>query len=174
MSITPRWPRSPRSASCAPRSNSNRDQNPIRNPNAQRSISKTTDGQSTTWRITLAKLDAAKFDAALQSHQDALIAEWKRDHDDDRPSPQRPPLPGAGEAFMGLVEAGWDAEAARRPHGQHTTVVVHVDVNQRAACACTWVRCSPIPSVVICCVTPLVRCGSNATAKSSARVEQRG
>jgi len=54
-------------------------------PEAQRSITKTTDGQSTTWRITLPKLDAAKFDAALQSHQDALIAEWKRDHDDDRP-----------------------------------------------------------------------------------------
>src|SRR3984893_17253930 len=34
---------------------------------------------------------------------------------------------------MRLVEAGWDAEAARRPHGQHTTVVVHLDVEQRAA-----------------------------------------
>jgi hypothetical protein len=102
-------------------------------PERQRSITKTTDGQSTTWRITLPKLEAAKFDAALQSNQDALIAEWKRHHDDDRPSPNRPPLPGAGEAFMRLVEAGWDADAAHRPHGQHTTVVVHVDVNQRAA-----------------------------------------
>ena len=37
------------------------------------------------------------------------------------------------DAFLRLVEAGWDAEAARRPHGQHTTVVVHVDVEQRAA-----------------------------------------
>jgi hypothetical protein len=37
------------------------------------------------------------------------------------------------EAFMRLVEAGWDAEAARRPHGHHTTVVVHLDVEQRAA-----------------------------------------
>ena len=36
-------------------------------------------------------------------------------------------------AFLRLVEAGWDAEATRRPHGQHTTVVVHVDVEQRAA-----------------------------------------
>ena len=33
---------------------------------------------------------------------------------------------------MRLVEAGWDAEVARRPHGQHTTVVVHLDVEQRA------------------------------------------
>ena len=110
-------------------------------PERQRSITKTSDGQSTTWRITLPKLDAAKFDAALQSHQDASIAEWKRDHDDDRRSPNRPPLPGAGDAFMRLVEAGWDADAARRPHGQHTTVVVHVDVEQTGSLRCIWVRC---------------------------------
>ena len=42
-------------------------------------------------------------------------------------------MPGDLEAFLRLVEAGWDAEAARRPHGQHTTVVVHVDVEARAA-----------------------------------------
>ena len=34
---------------------------------------------------------------------------------------------------MALVEAGWDADAARRPHGQHTTVVMHVDVKDRIA-----------------------------------------
>ncbi len=34
---------------------------------------------------------------------------------------------------MTLVEAGWDADVARRPHGQHTTVVVHVDVKDRIA-----------------------------------------
>ena len=106
---------------------------PDAKPERQRSITKSTDGESTTWRITLPKLEAAKFDAALQSHQDALIAEWKRDHDDDRPPPSRPPLPGAGDAFMRLVDAGWDADATRRPHGQHTTVVVHVDVKDRVA-----------------------------------------
>ena len=34
---------------------------------------------------------------------------------------------------MRLVEAGWDAEVARRPHGQHTTVVAHLDVKDKAA-----------------------------------------
>jgi hypothetical protein len=102
-------------------------------PHRQRSITKTSDGQATTFRITLPKLDAAKFDAALQSHQDALIAEWKRDHDDERRSPNRPPLPGALDAFMRLVEAGWDTDVAARPHGQHTTVVVHVEVTDRIA-----------------------------------------
>jgi uncharacterized protein DUF222/HNH endonuclease len=102
-------------------------------PERERSITTTSDGQTTTWKITLPKLDAAKFDAALQSHHDALIAEWKRDHDDDQRSPNRPPLPGTCEAFLRLVDAGWDTEATARPHGQHTTVVVHVDVNDRIA-----------------------------------------
>jgi len=103
-------------------------------PPARPSITKTSDEQFSCWRIKLGHLDAAKFDAALASHRDALIAEWKLDHgDDDRASDIAPPLPGTLEAFMRLVEAGWDAEAARRPHGHHTTVVVHVDVAQRAA-----------------------------------------
>ena len=51
----------------------------------------------------------------------------------ERGAGQRPPVPSSGEAFMRLVESGWDAEAARRPHGQHTTVVMHLDVKQRIA-----------------------------------------
>ena len=103
-------------------------------PQPERSITKTTDEEFSCWRIKLPHLDAAKFDAALQSHLDALIAEWKLDHDNgDRPSDHRPPLPTTGEAFMRLVETGWDAEVARRPHGHHTTVVMHLDVKERAA-----------------------------------------
>ena len=103
-------------------------------PEPQSSITKTCDEEFTCWRIKLPHPDAAKFDAALASHRDALFAEWKLDHGTSQPaSEQRPPLPGTVEAFMRLVEAGWDAEAARRPHGQHTTVVVHLDVEQRAA-----------------------------------------
>ena len=105
---------------------------PRREP--QPSITKTSDEEFTCWRIKLPHLDAAKFDAALASHRDALIAEWKLDRENHgRPSDTAPPLPGTVEAFMRLVEAGWDAEVARRPHGHHTTVVVHVDVEQRAA-----------------------------------------
>ena len=107
---------------------------PDSRPEPQRSITKITDDESTCWRIRLPHLDAAKFDAALQSHLDALIAEWKHDHDNrDDPSDQRPPMPDTADAFMRLIEAGWDAEAARRPHGHHTTVVVHLDVKERAA-----------------------------------------
>ena len=40
---------------------------------------------------------------------------------------------GTVEVFMCRVEAGWDAEATRRPHGQHTTVVVHLDIEKQAA-----------------------------------------
>jgi hypothetical protein len=131
-------------------------------PEPERSIVKIAGGPNeeyTTWRLTLPRLEAAKFDAALQTHRDAQIAAWKRDRDgegsdraeDDRadgdqpdrdqpddhhaegPSGQAPPFPDAVDAFMGVVEAGWDAEVARRPHGQHTTVIVHVDVEQRTA-----------------------------------------
>ena len=115
-------------------------------PEPQRSITKTSDEQFSCWRIKLPHLDAAKFDAALQSHLDALIAEWKHDNDAAARSDQRPPLPSTGDAFMRLVEAGWDAEVARRPHGQHTTVVVHLDVKDNAPLRCIWVRCSPRPN----------------------------
>jgi hypothetical protein len=103
-------------------------------PEPKPSITKTTDEQFTCWRIKLPHAEAAPFDAALTSHHEALIAEWKCGHDNgDRPSKNSPPFPDAGEAFMRLVETGWDSEAAARPHGHRTTVVVHLDVEKRAA-----------------------------------------
>jgi hypothetical protein len=107
---------------------------PDSRPQPQPSITKTCGEEFSCWRITLPHDDAAKFDAALASHRDALFAEWKQDRGKgDRTSQNCPPLPTTVEALMRLVQAGWDAEAARRPHGHHTTVVVHVDVEQRAA-----------------------------------------
>src|SRR4051794_12666404 len=103
-------------------------------PHPQASITKTSDEQYSCWRIRLPHLDAAKFDAALAAHREALFAEWTHDRaNGDGASDVAPPVPGTMEAFMRLVETGWDTEAARRPHGQHTTVVVHVDAAQRAA-----------------------------------------
>jgi hypothetical protein len=101
-------------------------------PGLERSITKTSNEEGSCWRIRLPRNEAATFEAALASHRDALVAEWKRDRDDGA-SDAAPPLPDTGDAFMRLVEAGWDVEASRRPHGQHTTVVVHLDVAQRAA-----------------------------------------
>jgi hypothetical protein len=96
----------------------------------QRSITKTSSDEFTCWRINLPPLDAARFDAALASHRDALITEWKHDRGNgDCASDTAPPLPGTIEAFMRLIEAGWDAEAAR------------------ASPRCIWVRCSPTPNV---------------------------
>ncbi len=107
---------------------------PESRPEPERSVTKTTDEQGSCYRIKLPHHDSAKFDAALQSHLDALITEWKHDREDgDRGSDQAPPLPGTAEAFMRLVEAGWDVEVARRPHGHHTTVVMHLDVKERIA-----------------------------------------
>jgi uncharacterized protein DUF222/HNH endonuclease len=103
-------------------------------PEPQASITKTSDERLTTWRIKLPHIESAKLDAAVASHRDALVNEWKLDRENTEPAPDTaPPFPGSVEAFMRLVEAGWDAEAVRRPHGQHTTVVAHVDVDKRAA-----------------------------------------
>ncbi len=108
---------------------------PESKPEPERSIKKTThDDGSTTYTIRLPKLEAAKVDAALASHQDALVADWKRDHEnDERVSEEAPPFPNQVDAFMSVVGAGWDSDVALRPHGQHTTVVVHLDVEQRSA-----------------------------------------
>ena len=87
-----------------------------------------------TWKIRLPRVDAATFDAALQSHLDALITDWKHYRDTSpQTGDQAPPMPTTIDAFMSLIEAGWDTDVARRPHGQRTTVVVHVDVEKPAA-----------------------------------------
>ena len=101
-------------------------------PRPQRSITKTCDEASCTWKVTLPHDEAAEFDAALHSHQDALVADWKRDHA-DKTSESTPPIPNAVDGFMSVVRAGWDADVARRPHGQRTTVVVHLDLEARIA-----------------------------------------
>jgi Domain of unknown function (DUF222)/HNH endonuclease len=107
---------------------------PQPSPEPEFSFSATSTERGSCYRITLGHHDAAKFDAAVASYRDALIAEWKHDHGNGASdSDQRPPLPSTAEAFLRLIEAGWDAETARRPHGQHTTVVAHLDVEQRAA-----------------------------------------
>ncbi|WP_284225896.1 HNH endonuclease signature motif containing protein [Mycobacterium antarcticum] len=110
-----------------------RPEPPDPEPEPERSFTRTDnhDG-TTTWKITLPHAEAATFDAAVNSHTDALIAQWKRDHPDGAGG-QCPPVPSTIDGFLSLVEAGWDADVAQRPHGQRTTVVVHLDVEQRIA-----------------------------------------
>jgi hypothetical protein len=101
-------------------------------PEPRPTITKTTGAEFDFWRVALPHAESATFEAALQSHRDALIAEWTRDRDSSGGKPdQQPPMPTYTDAFMRLVETGWDAEVQRRPHGQRTTVVVHVDVEQQ-------------------------------------------
>ncbi|MEV3903873.1 HNH endonuclease signature motif containing protein [Mycobacterium sp. NPDC050551] len=107
-------------------------------PEPAPSFSKTTDDKGTCYRIWLPHLEAAKFDAAVQSHLDGMVADWKRDHADGDGDPagaseQVPPMPTTVDAFLSLVDAGWDTEVARRPHGHRTTVIAHVDVKEQVA-----------------------------------------
>ncbi len=115
---------------------------PDRKPEPKRGFSSYDSEGYTTYKIRLPKLEAAKFDAAVASHKDALVADWRRDHDagdsdDEQPGAQTceqaPPFPDTTDAFMSLVEAGWDTDVAARPHGAHTTVVMHLDVEKRVA-----------------------------------------
>lgn len=70
-----------------------------------------------------------------------MVADWKRDHHSDstgdgageQACEQVPPFPNRVDAFMSLVDAGWDSDAERRPHGQRTTVVVHLNAETLSA-----------------------------------------
>ncbi|WP_207547178.1 DUF222 domain-containing protein [Mycolicibacterium fortuitum] len=106
---------------------------PETRPEPERFISRTEADEHITWRIRLPRLDAAKLDTALQTHHDALVTDWRRDHDINGEGEQAPPFPDLVDAFMSLIEAGWDTEAARRPHGLHTTVAVHLNLTDRIA-----------------------------------------
>jgi Domain of unknown function (DUF222) len=73
-------------------------------PAPQPSITKSSDEESSCYRIKLGHLVAATFDAALASHRDALIAAWKHDHDNgDGDSDQRPPLPSCCGVYPGEI-----------------------------------------------------------------------
>ncbi|NOQ57534.1 HNH endonuclease signature motif containing protein [Mycolicibacterium fortuitum] len=106
---------------------------PEREPEHSITQTPSPDESHTTWRITLPRLESAKFEAALQAHHDGLVAEWRSDHDANDGAVGAPPLPTRVDAFMSLIETGWDTEAARRPHGLHTTVAVHLNLTDRIA-----------------------------------------
>ncbi|MGV0748567.1 HNH endonuclease signature motif containing protein [Mycolicibacter minnesotensis] len=104
---------------------------PTPRPDPQPAITKTSNTELDIWRIALPHTESAMLDAALQSHLDALISQWNRDRDTSTTTPNNhPPMPTQIDAFLALVETGWDTEVQRRPHGQRTTVVVHLDVEQ--------------------------------------------
>jgi hypothetical protein len=108
-----------------------RPEEPGPRPDPRPAITKTSDAEFDIWRITLPHTESAMFDAALQSHLDALVADWSPARGPTGRAPDvHPPMPTQIDAFLSLVQTGWDTEVHRRPHGQRTTVVVHVDVEQ--------------------------------------------
>ena len=115
-------------------------------PEPEASITKTSDEHGSYYRITLPASGGGEVRCGTWR---LIVMRWSpsgnaittMDADD---SDQRPPLPSNVDGVSCVWSTpGWDAEAARRPHGQHTTVVVHVDVKDRIA-RCIWVRCSPM------------------------------
>jgi len=89
-------------------------------------------------RVRLPKVDGTAADAALRCHLDALVNEWKAadgatDRDRQSNGVSVPPFPTLADAFIRLLEHGWDADATARPHGHRTTVVMHVDLESKVA-----------------------------------------
>lgn len=84
-------------------------------------------------RARLSKTDGAVADAALRSHLDALVQEWKRAKERAGDDAELAPFPTVADAFVRMCEHSLDAEARLRPHGHRTTVVVHLDVEAKAA-----------------------------------------
>jgi len=92
-----------------------------------------------TWnaRVQLPAEEGAYADQALRAHKDALVQEWKdarkaaKDAGIEEISP--PPFPTLADAYLRLCERGLDVAARERPHGDRTTVILHLDVESRAA-----------------------------------------
>ncbi|ELR83187.1 hypothetical protein W7U_19280 [Mycobacterium sp. H4Y] len=119
---------------------------PRPDPGPERSITTTTDDAGSCYRIKLPHHDAAKFDAALASHRDALIAEWKRDHANGAGvSDQRPPLPTPS-----MRSCAWSRRAGTpRPPAARmgsTPPWWPTSTSNGAWRRCIWVRCSRMPS----------------------------
>ena len=92
--------------------------------------------------------EAAIFDAAPEiPSRRPDRRDWKADHDTDG-TEQSPPLPNTVDGFLRLIEAGWDAEATRRPHGR-TPPSWSTSTSSAAPPPCTWARCSPMPNAGI-------------------------
>ena len=114
MSTTPSWPRSPPSPSCAPRSSSNHAPNPIRPARTREPLDHARPPMRRASPPTGSRCPTLRpptFDAALQSHHDALIARVEtrppttdigRDDDTERDesAEQRPPFPTTVDGFM--------------------------------------------------------------------------
>ena len=114
-------------------------------PEPQRSITKTGDEQSTCWRITLPHDEAATFDAALKSHREALITEWKHDHDTETPrsSGRRCRTPWMRSCVWSRPAGTPKPPAARTAS---TPPWWCTSTSRRAPPPCIWVRCSPTPN----------------------------
>ena len=115
-------------------------------PEPQPSITKSSDEQFTCWRIKLPHVEAAKFDAALASHRDALIAEWKHAHDNgDCASETRRRCRAPS-----MRSCAWSRPAGtpRRPAARTASTPPWwcTSTSRSASPRCIWVRCSPTPN----------------------------
>lgn len=91
------------------------------------------EGDEWRCRARLSKVDGAVAEAALRSHLDALVNEWRRLKKEAGDDAELPPFPTVADAFVRMCQHSLDAEAHLRPHGHRTTVVMHLDVEAKVA-----------------------------------------
>ncbi|ORV60554.1 hypothetical protein AWC03_11380 [Mycobacterium europaeum] len=119
---------------------------PDSRPEARPSITKTSSDEFSCWRIKLAHVDAAKFDAALASHRDALIAEWKHDRgngDIQQSSHRRCRAPS--RRFCAWSRPDGTPKRPAAPTAS-TPPWWYTSTSSGAPRRCIWVRCSPRPN----------------------------
>ena len=138
-------------------------------PEPERSITKTSDEQSTSWRITLPHVDAATFDAAL------AVAPGCADHrsgNTTTPAASRSRINGRRCQTPPMRSWHWS-----RPGGTPRWRAAPTDSTPPWSCTstsktalrrCTWGRCSATPNADTCPVMPPARCGFTATGNPSA------
>lgn len=106
---------------------------PERSPEPENQVSSFwNDDDEWVCRARLSKVDGAVADAALRSHLDALVNEWKRAKEQAGEDADLAPFPTVADAFVRMCQHSLDAEANLRPHGHRTTVVMHLDLEARA------------------------------------------
>uniref|UniRef100_A0A5Q5BIF4 DUF222 domain-containing protein n=1 Tax=Mycobacterium sp. (strain MCS) TaxID=164756 RepID=A0A5Q5BIF4_MYCSS len=149
----------------------------------QPSITTTSDEQYTYWHIKVPHVDAAKVDAALHSRFDGLIAQWKRDHGDHGDTDDtdhKDARVSAGHRCPGWLTRSWTSST---PPGTPRPPAARTQTAPPWSCTSTSTTASPPYTSAHCCrmpigatwaATPPAKCGSNATANSSAPDAPRG
>jgi hypothetical protein len=116
-------------------------------PEPKRSFRKEVHDDYTTYQIVLPRLEAAKLDAGMQSHHEAQIAAWKRDHE----MPTRSRSRRHPSRMLWTRSWVWSRRGGMlmwRPARTGSTppsscTLISIQMARNPSQPCIWARCSP-------------------------------